>query len=128
MTPLAQECVQIPLFHNAKRPSPSPLSNRMTIFVPTGSKMDILLESDEGFFITLHFARECEPFLEGQTPARPRIAILDERYENRSGKPKPLCSQMLDFIVFGEDKGGVKRAHGPAQAKDRLRTTRVLRH
>ena len=90
--------------------------------------MDILLESDEGFFITLHFARECEPFLEGQTPARPRIAILDERYENRSGKPKPLCSQMLDFIVFGEDKGGVRRAHGPAQAKDRLRTTRFLRH
>ena len=128
MIPFAQECAQNPLFHNAKRTSPSPLSNRMTFFGSAGSKMDILLESGKGFFLTLHFARECHPILEGQAPARPPMAILDERYENRSDKPTPLWSQMLDFVIFGKGKGGVIGAHGPAQARERLQTTRYLRY
>ena len=43
--------------------------------------MGILLESGEGLFLTLRFARDCRPFFEGRAPAGPPMGILDERCE-----------------------------------------------
>ena len=115
MTTLGQECVQNTLFYNAKRPSPSPLSSRIAFFGSAGSKMDILLESGEGLFLTLRFAREWRAFLEGRAPARPPIGILDERCESCSDKPTPLCSQTLSFPIF---RGGVKRPMGQLRRRN----------
>ncbi len=86
-----RECVQIHLFYRAKRPSPSPLSHGIAFYDAAGSKMDIPYESDGGFFASLHFARDCRPFLEGCAPAVPKIGILDESGEGFSEKSqKPL--------------------------------------
>ena len=53
--------------------------------------MDIPYESGGGFFPSLHFARDCRPFLEGCAPAGPKIGILDESGEGFSEKSqKPL--------------------------------------
>ena len=57
--------------------------------------MDIPYESDGGFFASLHFARDCRPFLEGCAPAVPKIGILDESGEGFSEKSqKPLRNTM----------------------------------
>ena len=86
-----RECVQIHLFYHAKRPSPSPLSHGIAFYDAAGSKMHVPYESSGGFFASLHFARDCRPFLEGCAPAVPKIGILDESGEGFSEKSqKPL--------------------------------------
>ena len=86
-----RECVQIHLFYHAKRPSPSPLSHGIAFCEAVGSKMDIPCESEGGFFPSLHFARDCRPFLDGCAQAGPEIVILNESGEGFSEKSqKPL--------------------------------------
>ena len=104
-----RECVQIHLFYRAKRPSPSPLSHGIAFYDAAGSKMDIPYESGGGFFASLHFARDCRPFLEGCAPAVPKIGILDESGEGFSEK---VAKTLAKYEENGANKGLLRTAGG----------------